>query len=1491
MKKLLEKLNLNIEVNKVERGKFYYCEEFNLLLFELINGCFKVENMQDFIEALWNKLKESVKNVQYFSLAIDKNADEKTRLEVFKILFNLNLSRKEYSFEVIKNSIVVDFKNNVNANYDKEMLIYMLKQLKLDSFIIREKKEMLELPKTKEKFTKQEDIENGKDYLLEELPINVEELERFRDDVKVKGEIFKIEVKNIKKKVLHSIYITNYKESVIVKYFDLTEQDFKIGESVVAIGRLQYDTYSKQIVLASTRVTKINAKFDKPKLNFEPEELQRCELHVHSNEDTEDAIPSVEDYYKNAKDLGINALAICNKENIQNFFEVERCSKEYGVKAIYGTEFKIIDDSKFKIFYNNEVPHSNSYVGLDIETTSLSNIFGDIIEISAYKRDEHNNIVDYSVLVNRESGDNTISLETEELTSITKEMLDNNGIDIKEALQGLMNFIGDSIIIAHNATFDVNFIEAKIKKHLKINKTYAYIDTMNFARVMLKGKSNYKLDTVANALGCSLKQHHRAIYDAKCCYDIFEALIALIKRTSVDSNNPAKENFFILRTTSEKALNFVNSKKYEIIKQEKVEGLKSSYETTIKVSGEEFELTLNELEAVPSLKITNIYAEDHNFNLKNLNDKICEEDVLKHSHYFTVTCLVKNQEGLKDLYKLISLSHTKRITRRGVVLFLSDIKKRDNLIFGSSGRSGVFENIYFDGFAKSLNLNFFDYIEINPKSAYMSCDDDINDDRIDFIIKNIIKVANLKNIPVVASTNAHYLYKEDKSLYEILNSTDLVGGVSHKYKKAKYSSDLPIYSSSNLFKQIKSDYNFADNEICNYIYNNPKKIADMISNEIHITPDKLYIPTETFLKGKKLEVLEGRNVDNIGKEFDRLISLGLEKYKYNGVLPKYIQDRVNKEVTPIKKYGYHIIYYISYLLVKKSLMDGYSVGSRGSVGSSFVANLMGITEVNALKPHYRCPRCNYQIYKDVESFVKIDSKKEELLRNNLNSVSSGFDLKEEKCPCCNEKMIRDGHDIPFETFLGFDGDKVPDIDLNFASVYQAKAHLFTKELFGEHNVVRAGTISKFAEKSALNMVQNYYNGSISEAEALRRSEKMLDIKRTTGQHASGIIIIPEGMEYEDFTPIQYPANDTEAWLTTHFEYSSIHDNLLKLDILGHVDPTMLRALMDEVKKNPNEYPFKTIQEIPFNDSKIYELLRKNDEEIINALGISEFGTNFVMGMLKKIDVNSFSDLVKVSGLSHGTDVWQNNGEDLVTGNTSFGEISFKETIGCRDDIMVQLMSYGLEPKTAFDIMEFVRKGKLHKGDTEKWEKYKSLMIEKNVPDWYIWSLSKIKYMFPKAHAIAYVMSAMRIAWFKAYKPLIFYKTYLTIRDKKFDVKTICSNDIDIIEAKISDIKNDKNAKPVDKDKLPMLEMAKEIINSGYKFLKPSINESSATEVLIKDNSLLLPFNMLDGVGDEIAKTIQNNRTTPYTSLEDLKTRGKANKKFIDASNDLNILKF
>ena len=602
------------------------------------------------------------------------------------------------------------------------------------------------------------------------------------------------------------------------------------------------------------------------------------------------------------------------------------------------------------------------------------------------------------------------------------------------------------------------------------------------------------------------------------------------------------------------------------------------------------------------------------------------------------------------------------------------------------------------------------------------------------------------------------------------------------------------------------------------------------------------------------------HIENADKEMEQL-TYDKAHELYGNPLPKIVKDRLEYELKSIISNGYAVIYLISQRLVAKSNKDGYLVGSRGSVGSSLVATMSGITEVNPLAPHYRCPNCKYSQF-----FEK-------------GEYGSGYDLPDKKCPKCNADLAKDGQDIPFATFLGFHGDKVPDIDLNFSGDYQPVAHSYIRVMFGPDNSYRAGTIGTVADKIAYGYVKHYEDENelkLRNAELDRLSQGASGVKRTTGQHPAGIVVVPNDMDIYDFTPVQYPADDLDAaWLTTHFDFHSIHDNILKFDILGHDDPTMIRMLQDLSGVDPLT--------IPPCDPGVMSLFSGTDilgvtpEQIgvnTGTLGVPEFGTKFVRGMLEETKPTTFSELLQISGLSHGTDVWLGNAEDLI----NKGICKLKNVIGCRDNIMTDLIHWDVPPEVAFSTMESVRHGK---GISD--ENMAILSKNKNIPDWYIQSCLKIKYMFPKAHATAYILMALRIAWFKVYYPVIYYTSYLSVRADLFDIVAMShgKNTVKAAMKKIRDQGN--NASTKDKTLLTVLEIANECLERGININMVDIEKSDALNFKILDeHNILAPFNTVPGLGDNVAKQIVAARDEqPFLSKEDLSIRGKVSQTIME----------
>ena len=602
---------------------------------------------------------------------------------------------------------------------------------------------------------------------------------------------------------------------------------------------------------------------------------------------------------------------------------------------------------------------------------------------------------------------------------------------------------------------------------------------------------------------------------------------------------------------------------------------------------------------------------------------------------------------------------------------------------------------------------------------------------------------------------------------------------------------------------------------------------------------------------------------------DEITKLSYDKAHewYGEELPEIVEKRIDKELKSIIGNGFSVIYLISQKLVHKSNEDGYLVGSRGSVGSSLVATLTGITEVNPLAPHYRCPNCCYSEFFDD------------------GSVGSGFDLPEKDCPKCGTRLAKDGHDIPFETFLGFYGDKVPDIDLNFSGEYQPQAHNYTKVLFGEDYVYRAGTIGTVADKTAFGYVKGYERDlglEFRQAEIDRLAKGCTGVKRSTGQHPGGIIVIPDYMDVYDFTPIQFPADDQNAeWKTTHFDFHSIHDNVLKLDILGHDDPTVIRMLQDLSGIEPKDIPPDDPEVMKiFGGTEVLGVTPEQIDSNTGTLGIPEFGTKFVRGMLEQTKPTTFTELLQISGLSHGTDVYLGNAEELIR----LHGIPLSEVIGCRDDIMVYLIHKGVENGAAFKIMEGVRKGK---GIPED---YQAMMRENNVPEWYIESCLKIKYMFPKAHAAAYVLMALRVAWFKVHKPLLYYCAYFSVRAQDFDIVAM-SQGKEMIKQRMKEIRdkgNDASTKEV--NLLTVLELANEMCERGFNFKMVDIEKSDAVNFVIEGDSLIAPFRSIPGLGLNVAnKIVEARQEQPFISKKDLATRGKVSKTLIDYMTENKVL--
>ena len=770
-------------------------------------------------------------------------------------------------------------------------------------------------------------------------------------------------------------------------------------------------------------------------------------------------------------------------------------------------------------------------------------------------------------------------------------------------------------------------------------------------------------------------------------------------------------------------------------------------------------------------------------------------------------------------------------------------KYSEGLIIGSACSDGeLYQSILLGKSDEEIEAiaREYDYLEIQPLSNndYLIRNGEVPDkEYLKEINRTIVKLAEKLNKPVVATGDVHFMDPEDEIYRRILEA-------GQGFKDADNQAPLYLRTTEEMLEEFSY---LGRDKAYEVVVTNTNLIADMCEQISPISPEKC----PPHIEGCEQEIKD--------------IAYGKAHELYGEELPDIVQERLDKELNSIIQNGFSVMYIIAQKLVWKSNDDGYLVGSRGSVGSSVVAYMTGITEVNALPPHYRCHKCKHSDFNDY-------------------GAKNGFDLPDRACPVCGEMMDKDGMDIPFETFLGFNGDKEPDIDLNFSGEYQAKAHRYTEVIFGKGTTFKAGTIGTIAEKTAFGYVKKYFeerNTSANKAEITRISKGCTGIKRTTGQHPGGIIVVPKGREIFEFCPVQHPADDPNSdIITTHFDYHSIDSNLLKLDILGHDDPTVIRMLQDITGVDPQKIPLDDKETMSiFSSTKALGVTPEQINSKVGTFGIPEFGTKFVRGMLLDTLPKSFSDLLCISGLSHGTDVWLGNAKDLIDGGVI---TSISDAVCCRDDIMVYLIKMGLEPNTSFKIMELVRKGKALK-DPEKWAEYEKMMRDNNVPEWYIDSCRKIKYMFPKAHAAAYVMMAFRIAWFKVHIPLAYYAAYFSIRAKAFDAEYMIFGKEKVRE-KMKEISLQGNdAAPKDKDMYDDLEIVLEMYERGFKFLPIDLYKSDWDKFKVEEDALRPPLNSISGMGNVAAEAIFNavHEETPISSIDNLKKRAKIGNSAVD----------
>ncbi len=1185
----------------------------------------------------------------------------------------------------------------------------------------------------------------------------------------VEGRVFSVDHRELKKRnawVINFDMTDNYGSVRVNRFMENEEakiilEKVKVGTVLKVQGRMTLNKFDNETVLQPTAM--MYGSLPK-RVDTAPGE-KRVELHLHTVMSNMDALTNTAAAIQQAAAWGHRAIAITDHGCVQSFtdalhtIEGKKPPKVAGtdelIKILYGCEGYYVNDvdDLVAVSGDQDQPLADEFVAFDLETTGLDTRQDKIVEIGAVRMKDGKELARFQSFV---TPGKKLESVTTELTGITDKML-VGAPKIEEVLPEFLKFVGDSVLVAHNADFDTGFLRTACKKAgLVYNLTS--VDTLPLSQVLLTGLKKFKLDMVADSLNLPEFQHHRAADDAVTCGLIMDRLSEILSQKGVTR------------------LQEINGYVSKLRAPHRRESGKSEH----------------------------------------------------------IVVLAKNQIGLRNLYQLLSEANLKYFKKFPRFLKSQIMEHREGLIIGSACENNELFQAVIRGksdWELKRIASFYDYLEVQPLSnnAFMlrpskngkqpiAASQEVLRD----YNRTILHIGDELNKMVVATGDVHFLNPEDEIFRHILLG---VKGFDDADK------DNPLYFRTT-DEMLREFAYLGEERAYEIVVTNPNKIADMCET-LRPVPHNLFAP----------------KIENSVEDLKSLV-YGKMHRLYGENPPELITSRVETELHDIISCHYDVIYMSAQKLVQNSLENGYLVGSRGSVGSSIVAYMSGITEVNSFPPHYRCPNpdCKYTTFDVPEGY------------------GCGADLPDALCPKCGTPYAKEGFNIPFETFLGFGGDKVPDIDLNFSGEYQARAHTYCTEMFGKTHVFRAGTIGGVAEKTAYGYVKKYLEERQqhrSAAEMNRLAAGCVGVRRTTGQHPGGLVVIPQENEIWDFCPVQHPADDPNSdQITTHFEYHSMEENLLKLDMLGHDDPTMIRMMEDMTGVDAKTIPLDDKRTMSiFTSSKV---LGYEDDPILGptgAVAVPEFNTRFTRGVLLDTKPEKFDFLVRISGYTHGTDVWLGNAKELIVS----GKARVDQTIGCRDDIMLYLISCGLPEKRSFKIMESVRKGRgLPDGAEQE-------MRNAGVPEWYIDSCKKIKYLFPKAHAVAYVMMAFRIAWFKVYHPLAFYAAYFYRRSQKggFDV-ALMTGGLESVQANIKAIDDNDDATNKDEDLLTTLEVAYEYYIRGFTFLPIDLYKSHATKFLIEDGKLRPPFVSISGLGENAAWDLMEGREGKnFLSIEEV----------------------